>query len=100
MVTLWFLAAALAASVTVAQEVTDSRLQFSWDRPSVANPLPQDLCGFSIEPDRWPDWAGNVTNKNGFTYTLLSNLKEKTGVAPRIRRVTFLYLDCVYVPEA
>jgi len=48
-------------------------------------PLPQDLCGFSIEPDRWPDWAGNVTHRNDFTYTLLNNLKEKTGVAPRIR---------------
>ncbi|KXL43444.1 MAG: glycoside hydrolase family 79 protein [Acidomyces sp. 'richmondensis'] len=56
-----------------------------WSRPSYAMPLPQDLCGFSIEPDMWPGWAGNKTHRNDFTYMLLNNLTEKSGVAPRIR---------------
>jgi len=75
----------LLSNRLLAQNVAGSRLQFEWSRPSCTMPLPQDLCGFSIEPDRWPDWAGNVTHRNDFTYTLLNNLKEKTGVAPRIR---------------
>lgn len=75
---------AAAFSVAIAQ-VIDSRLRFSSSRPSCAMPLPQDLCGFSIEPDRWPEWAGNTSHRNDFTYTMLSTLKEKTGVAPTIR---------------
>ncbi|KAJ5826134.1 hypothetical protein N7474_003272 [Penicillium riverlandense] len=76
---------ALAGTITVAHGSTQYTVQYSSSRPEVAVPLPQNLCGLSIEPDRWPDWAGNGTHRNEFTYTLLSNLKEKTGVAPRIR---------------
>lgn len=78
---------ALVASLAGAQEIADSRLQFSNSRPSCAMFLPGDLCGFSIEPDRFPDWAGNVTHKNNFTYTLMNTLKQKTGAAPRVRSV-------------
>ena len=79
------LSLALAAGATVAQPATVSRLQMSFVRPSCAMPLPANLLGFSIEPDRFPDWAGNISHRNDYTYTVLSNLKEKTGVAPRIR---------------
>lgn len=79
---------ALVAGLAGAQEITDSRLQFSRSRPSCAMSLPGNLCGFSIEPDRFPDWAGNVTHKNNYTYTLLNTLKQKTGSAPRIRSVS------------
>jgi hypothetical protein len=76
---------ALAAGVVVAQESVDTTLHFQWNRSASAMPLPRDLCGLSIEADRFPDWAGNVTHRNEFTYTLMNNLREKTGLAPPIR---------------
>lgn len=42
------------------------------------------LCSFSIEQDRWPDWAGTTT-KNTFFYNALENLKQITGEPPWIR---------------
>ncbi|KAH8810928.1 glycoside hydrolase family 79 protein [Xylogone sp. PMI_703] len=85
MYNLGILICAVVAGTVQAQDATNSRLQLSWTRPSNAVPLPPDLCGLSVEPDRWPDWAGNVTHRNEFTYRLLNTLKQKTGVAPRIR---------------
>lgn len=76
---------AFSVGMAAAQEVTNSTLLFSWSQTAAAMPLPPDLCGLSIETDRWPDWAGNVSQKNDFTYTLLNNLKVKTGIAPPIR---------------
>lgn len=42
------------------------------------------LCSFSIEQDRWPEWAGEGT-RNTFFYNALENLKKITGEAPWIR---------------
>jgi hypothetical protein len=75
----------LVAGAVVAQDDIKSNLRMSLGKPSCAVPLPGNLLGFSIEPDRFPDWAGNVSSKNEYTYTLMSDLKEKTGVTPSIR---------------
>jgi hypothetical protein len=85
-----------AAVCAVAQDVTDTSLRFSWSQPPSAMRLPQDLCGFSIESDRFPHWAGNVTSKNVFTYNLMNNLKEKTGKAPHIRQVPSLAIILLF----
>jgi hypothetical protein len=77
--------AALTFSTATAQSITNSTLQYLSTRPSCALALPANLCGFSIEADRFPDWAGNVSSRNNYTFTLLNTLKQKTGVAPRIR---------------
>ena len=73
---------ALVASVASAEEVS---LQFNFTKPRGTFRLPADLNGFSIEADRWPDWAGRVSDKNILTYNLLDNIKQRTGVAPKIR---------------
>ena len=65
--------------------VATTPLNLALKRPDSAKPVPGDLAGLSIEADRFPAWAGNGTERNEFTYTLLNNLKEKTGVPPYIR---------------
>ncbi|EMD38720.1 glycoside hydrolase family 79 protein [Gelatoporia subvermispora B] len=42
------------------------------------------LVSFSIEQDRWPDWAG-VSARNEFTYNALQNYQALTGRPPNIR---------------
>ncbi|KAJ2977670.1 hypothetical protein NQ176_g4237 [Zarea fungicola] len=54
-------------------------------RSNAAAPLPNNLIGFSIKSDRWNDWTGRLSDPNKYTYTLLDNLKQKTGVASPIR---------------
>ncbi|KAG6864970.1 hypothetical protein C0991_005877 [Blastosporella zonata] len=51
--------------------------------PSAAQVAP-DLFSFSIEQDRWTDWAGS-TSRNQFLFNVLSNLAQLTGAPPRIR---------------
>jgi hypothetical protein len=69
---------ALAQDASVALTVPSNK-------PTSASPLANDLVGMSLEADRWNDWTGNLTHPNDFTYTLLDNLKQKTGIAPVIR---------------
>lgn len=64
---------------------SSSILRTSRERPSSAARLPGDLVGMSLESDRWNDWTGSLSHPNDFTYTLLDNLKQKTGVAWPIR---------------
>ncbi|KAI0092691.1 glycoside hydrolase family 79 protein [Irpex rosettiformis] len=52
--------------------------------PDDAKPLPQNLLGFSIEQDRWPDWAGTHA-RNNFTHDALANYAHLTGKPPHIR---------------
>lgn len=43
-----------------------------------------DHIGFSIEGDRWLDWAGSTT-RNQFFYNILSNIEYYTNTPPPIR---------------
>ncbi|TDL25602.1 glycoside hydrolase family 79 protein [Rickenella mellea] len=52
--------------------------------PSSAASLNPSLLSFSIEQDRWADWAG-TTSKNGFFLNTLHNLEQRTGHAPSLR---------------
>lgn len=52
--------------------------------PSTAASLDPALVGFSIEQDRWTDWAG-ISKPNQFVLNVLGNLKNKTGSTPWIR---------------
>lgn len=52
--------------------------------PSSAPDISRSLLSFSIEQDRWTDWAGTGT-KNEFFFNVLSNLKDLSGEATRIR---------------
>ncbi|OCH91400.1 glycoside hydrolase family 79 protein [Obba rivulosa] len=52
--------------------------------PYNSNLLSPTLLSFSIEQDRWPDWAG-VSERNEFTYKALQNYQALTGQPPNIR---------------
>ena len=55
-------------------------------QPAFAERIDPHLVAFSIEADRWPDWAGDkVGQANGFTKQALRNLEERSGVPPAIR---------------
>ncbi|KAF7975738.1 hypothetical protein HWV62_8721 [Athelia sp. TMB] len=46
--------------------------------------LSPSLVSFSIEEDKWPQWAGE-TARNTFFYNALENLRQKTGEPPWLR---------------
>lgn len=52
--------------------------------PSNAVSLDPALVSFSIEQDRWPDWAG-IDAPNTFFLNTLGNLAQRTGTPPWIR---------------
>lgn len=65
----------------IVQAVT---VQIPLAAPSSAATLNPALLSFSIEQDRWTDWAG-VNEPNTFFLNALNNLAERTGEVPWIR---------------
>lgn len=49
------------------------------------DPVIRDVSSFSIEFSTLVDYAGTVSQPNEFSRTLLSNLKDVSGVSPRLR---------------
>lgn len=83
-------ALALASTLVwaaLAQNVTTSTLRVTFDRPDYARYVNPTLAGLSIELDRFPDWAGNLSHPNEYTHALLDTLKQRTGAAVTIRYV-------------
>ncbi|KAH8107686.1 glycoside hydrolase family 79 protein [Cristinia sonorae] len=52
--------------------------------PDSSKPLVSTLLAFSLEQDRWPDWAGTDA-PNPFTRNALGNYARLTGTPPKIR---------------
>ncbi|KAG6844289.1 hypothetical protein H0H87_008158 [Tephrocybe sp. NHM501043] len=52
--------------------------------PSSSVQVSPSLISFSIEQDRWTDWAGS-TSRNQFFFNVLDNLGKLTGAPPRVR---------------
>lgn len=52
--------------------------------PDDAKALSQNLLGFSLEQDRWPDWSG-THSRNEFTHSALVNYAQLVGKPPKIR---------------
>ncbi|KAK1983634.1 hypothetical protein LZ30DRAFT_780443 [Colletotrichum cereale] len=66
--------------------VSDLSLRLPQQRPTWAEKLSPHLAAFSIEMDRWPDWAGQkVGEPNAYFNQLLRNLAERTGHMPFLR---------------
>ncbi|KAM0542983.1 hypothetical protein ACHAPJ_012540 [Fusarium lateritium] len=64
----------------------DFTLQLPTKRPEWAEKLSPHLAAFSLEMDRWTDWAGNEVGKpNKYFNQLLRNLGERTGHMPFLR---------------
>ncbi|SPO01599.1 uncharacterized protein DNG_04272 [Cephalotrichum gorgonifer] len=73
----------LACSRVYAQDTT---VPLPSRRPEWATKLSPHLAGFSLEMDRWPDWAGQEVGKpNEFFNQVLTNLGERTGHMPFLR---------------
>ena len=49
------------------------------------DPVLRDVSTFSIEFSTFVDYAGTASQPNEFSRTLLSNLKDTSGVFPRLR---------------
>ncbi|KAJ3525242.1 hypothetical protein NM208_g11724 [Fusarium decemcellulare] len=64
----------------------DLTLRLPDHRPPWVEKLSPHLAGFSLEMDRWPDWAGQEVGKsNKYFNQLLQNLAERTGHVPFLR---------------
>jgi hypothetical protein len=74
-----FLATALLPGKASAVDIT-----VPLTAPSTANAIPADYVAFSVELDGWLQWVGKDA-RNQFFFNALENLREMTGVPPRIR---------------
>lgn len=79
------IAAASLAGAAAAYDATTT-IEVAPKRPQGALLFPGNVAGFSLETDRWNEWTGNLSHPNTFTYALLSNLRDRTGVAGRFGR--------------
>lgn len=78
------LTSSFPALVLLLQGVRALEVSLPLAAPSNAQKLSQNLLGFSIESDRWPEWVG-VSKPNTFWINTLNNLKALTGKPPIIR---------------
>lgn len=79
-----FLAARTAAQIS--GNVTQASIFLPFDQPTNAEKLDPQLVGFSIELDRWPDWAGRqVGQPNQFVHSVMRQLTDRSGAPPYFR---------------
>ncbi|CCM03869.1 uncharacterized protein FIBRA_06020 [Fibroporia radiculosa] len=80
-----FLFAIFAACISLAgAQDTTANVAVPVTAPSDAQPLWSTLLSFSIEQDRWPDWAG-IDARNEFMHSALQNYADLTGSPPKFR---------------
>ena len=48
-------------------------------------PVLESFISYSIELCFWPDYAGNSSQPNNFSYNLLSNIANEQGTRPYLR---------------
>lgn len=81
---------ALPSAIEQAKSYLSDRQVSSIDIPAqyggpYAEPLPAGFVSYSIEFSSFPDFAGNKSQPNEFSYNLLKNLKSLQGSFPYIR---------------
>ena len=75
-----------AGQALAAQGSSSVALQLPAGQPTWAEKLSPHLVGFSLEMDRWTDWAGKEVGKpNEYFNQLLRNIGERTGQMPFLR---------------
>lgn len=72
----------LVVSLFVLQ--SSATVNISISPPSGSIQVAPNLIGFSLEQDRWTDWAG-LDNRNQFFFNVLDNLRALSGEPPMIR---------------
>ncbi|KAF5382078.1 hypothetical protein D9615_004232 [Tricholomella constricta] len=70
--------------ILLGQQVSGVNVPIPLFAPSNAASVSPSLFSFSIEQDRWTDWAGS-TSRNQFLFNTLDNLGRLTGAPPDIR---------------
>lgn len=76
----------LAHALTIPSTPLPPQLILPTSKPVFSEPLSPNLASFSIEMDRWPQWAGEaVGSPNAYTMQLLANLAVGTGATPSFR---------------
>ncbi|KAH9215802.1 hypothetical protein DL95DRAFT_499780 [Leptodontidium sp. 2 PMI_412] len=76
----------VGTTATATPSITNITLQLPTRIPAWTEPLSPQLAGFSIEMDRWLDFAGEEIGKpNEYFNQLLKNLGERTGHMPCLR---------------
>jgi hypothetical protein len=80
------LAGLAAYQVHAISDSYDLKLQLPGRMPAWAEELSPNLAAFSLELDRWTDWAGQeIGQPNEYFNQLLLNLGERTGQMPFVR---------------
>ena len=70
----------------VTQEALRATIVLPPAQPAYAERVDPHLVAFSIEADRWPDWAGHAVGEpNDFAMQVLKNLAERSGEPCAIR---------------
>jgi len=64
---------------------TGNAIGVSANPENASSPLLGGYVSYSIELAFFPDYAGNTSSPNSFSYNLISNLKDIQGVPPYIR---------------
>jgi len=78
--------ALLSRALATSPLTVNTSVQIPTSKPPYAERLSPYLAGFSIEMDRWTDWAGDEIGKpNEYVNQLLSNLGQRTGKMPFLR---------------
>ncbi len=76
----------LALASAVSSTVGQTMYNVSSSAPkSAGSPFSEAFVSYSIELSSFPDFAGNISAPNTFSYTLLTNLGSIIGTKPIIR---------------
>jgi hypothetical protein len=76
----------LESGAAASASISQATIVLPRHRPAFAERIDPNLVAFSIEADRWPDWAGHAVGQgNEFTRQVLRNLEERSGVPSAIR---------------
>lgn len=70
--------------VTLFAVQSSTTINISIPAPNGSIQIPRNLIGFSLEQDRWVDWAG-LDERNQFFFNVLDNMKAISGEPPIIR---------------
>jgi len=95
--TLFLVSALLHGGVVTSQKTVLTSTGTPYKRPAAeyinitttpqgaSDAIPEAFVSYSIEFSSFPDFAGNKSSPNGFSDTLLENLKAIQGTKPHIR---------------
>lgn len=73
------------AEIIERQSSNSSAISVSAAPENASDPILEGFVSYSIEFAFFPDYAGNASAPNAFSYNLLSNIRDIQGVPPYCR---------------